>query len=94
MEAFIETKKLELESAAWSDCEHHKAADFLVYVFPNSTLALSKFYSRRTSYETVAFIILPWHSNVMTEKYLIFLINMLRNVSPQAVRKKECTSSW
>ena len=64
-------------------------------VFPNSAEALSKFYTRSTCDKTIVYIILPWHSDLMADKGLNILMNVLLHVSPQAVRKKECTySSW
>ena len=60
-------------------------------VFPNSAEALSKFYTRRICDKAIVYIILPWRSDLMADKGL----NILLHVSPQAVRKKECTySSW
>ena len=38
-----------LESATWSDYKHYNTVEFLVYVFPNSVINLSKFYTSRSS---------------------------------------------
>ena len=41
---FIETKKkkkMELQSATWSDYKHHNTDELLVCVFPNSTITLA-----------------------------------------------------
>ena len=42
-------KKMELQRAAWSDYKH----EFLVCVFPDSMINLSKFYTRRSSDKSI-----------------------------------------
>ena len=53
-EVFVETKiNWDCKGATWSGYKHHKAVEFLVCVFPNSTVTLSKVYTRRTGDKAV-----------------------------------------
>ena len=49
-ETLIDTKiNCDCKNASWSDCKHHNTAEFLVCVFTNTTITLSKVYTKRTS---------------------------------------------
>lgn len=80
--AFTVAAILELQSASWPVYKHDKTVEFLV-----SAVAVSKFYTRRTGDKAIAYI-LPWHSNIMTDKGLNVLVHVLPNMIIQAVRKK------
>ena len=45
----LKRKKMELQRAAWSDYKH----EFLVCVFPDSMINLSKFYTRRSNDKSI-----------------------------------------
>ena len=75
IEIFIETpKKLELQSAIWSEYNHHNTLKFLVCIAPNSTITfVSKAYPGRIKDEeitlkSVFLDMLSSYSNVMVEK--------------------------
>ena len=59
--------------ATWPDYKHHNTFDFLVCVFHNSTITLSKVYTRRTSDKAITLVsclldVLPKHSNIIVDK--------------------------
>ena len=61
--------------AIWPDYKHHNTFDFFVCVFHNSTITLSKVYTRRTSDKAIILVSclfdgLPKHSNIIVDKGL------------------------
>ena len=84
---FIETqKKLELQSAIWSDYKEHKEVGFLVFVVPNSTITLSKVYTRRISDKTITLkpCFLDYYLGiVMTEMYSYHLRKKRASLRPE-----------
>ena len=49
METVLTTTPKIGPSATWFDYKNHNTAEFLVFVFPNSTITLFKVYTRTTS---------------------------------------------
>ena len=61
-------------NTTWSDYKHHNIMEFLICIFPNSTITLSKVYISRTSDKVIilksCFLdALPKHNNAMVKGY-------------------------
>ena len=61
-------------NATWSDYKHHNILEFLICIFPNSAITLSKVYISRASDKAIilksCFLdVLPKHNNAMVKGY-------------------------